>query len=127
MKLKDYEELLVQRHRLQQQLQPIQEKIAAYEADVLKQFKAGESPENFIRKKGRITRSILKEKELVASLTKAGVKRSDCYVVKLAGVPALEKLVKATFDPKKAETLLTKHVQSKAGNPTVEYVGTFDE
>lgn len=118
-----YQELLQLRLELNQQLEPVNAAINAHHAKVLKQLKTGTKVQGFKLKKGRKTRKLVDESKLVQRLLAQNVTKKDIYDVKIKGVPAIEKLIKATFNKEEADLVYKRFVTETAGEPSLEYTG----
>lgn len=118
-----YKELLEQRLRLQQQLEPIHAAIALLEQEALESLSAGKPVQGFQLKNGRKSRKVKDEQALVKAVNDLGMTRSSLYDAKLKGVPALEKLFAQTFTKEVSEALYVENIEVTEGKPSIEYTG----
>lgn len=104
----------------------VQNNIDQYEKAALNSLRLGIPVKEYELKKGRNSRKILREGELVKALTKEGIPFSDLYQSKLKGIPALEKLVNSV-KTKQAPAILNSHIEVTQGKPSLVYIGESED
>lgn len=120
---KSYVELLQLRLELNQQLEPVQAALAVHEGKAFETLKAGGSVPGFKLKKGRKTRKLIDTDKLVQRLLAKEVSKADIYDIKIKGVPAIDKLIKDTFEGDEATQVYDRFVTETLGKPSIEYTG----
>jgi hypothetical protein len=107
----------------------VQNYIDQFENAAFNSLKLGIPVKDYELKKGRKSRKIDNEQELVAELTAAGVPFGELYDSKLKGIPALEKTMREDKSLSSSrqfnrELILKNHILVTEGNPSLVFTGS---